>query len=170
MTDRRILRWVSVLLLGSALPALWTTSSRPARPALADIAGAIEREEDHLTPSELDSVLASSANVRIYDLRDSAAYAEGHLPGAVRSTLRELVGLEPIPGLTMVLYSEGGVHAGQAWTLLRANGHERVFTLLGGWKGWMERHAKVMTPRPRPERPVVPDNSLRERERLLGEC
>ncbi len=38
----------------------------------------------------------------------------------------------------VVLYSEGGIHASQAWMLLRAKGFKNVYTLKGGLDQWKE--------------------------------
>jgi hypothetical protein len=38
----------------------------------------------------------------------------------------------------IVLYSEGGIHSAQAWLLLRAQGYEGVYTVLGGLDGWKD--------------------------------
>jgi hypothetical protein len=37
-----------------------------------------------------------------------------------------------------VLYSEGGIQSAQAWLLLRAQGYEGVYTVLGGLDGWKD--------------------------------
>ncbi len=42
------------------------------------------------------------------------------------------------PGEKVVLYSEGGIHAAQAWMLMRAQGHAAVYTVLGGLDGWKD--------------------------------
>lgn len=167
VNDRRILRWLSVALVAAALPTLWLQPTTSLRPDLSEIAVAIEHEQDHLLSAELDSMLSTSSLVRIFDLRDSVAYAKGHVPGAIRTTITELLRLSPSRELTTILYSDGGVHAGQAWTLMRAAGHERIFTLLGGWNSWKEHHPDAIKPHPTP---ASPNNTLRERERLLGEC
>jgi len=43
----------------------------------------------------------------------------------------------------IVLYSEGGAHAAQAWVLLRALGYKNVYFLRGGLYEWIEQ---VMRP------------------------
>ena len=42
-----------------------------------------------------------------------------------------------------MLYSQGGAHAAQAWVMLRASGHRRVYFLRGGMDEWL---ADVMAP------------------------
>jgi hypothetical protein len=44
---------------------------------------------------------------------------------------------------TLVLYSEGGAHAAQAWVFLRALGYRKAFFLRGGLYEWIDQ---VMNP------------------------
>lgn len=99
--------------------------------------------------------------LRLLDLRDPAAYAAGHLPGALSANLdRDLStacdpdqdpsqgGRHPLPdparwaaqlgrwGITphtpVVVYDEGSASA-RAWWMLRALGHRQAAVLDGGW-------------------------------------
>jgi rhodanese-related sulfurtransferase len=82
--------------------------------------------------------------LRIFDLRPAADFARMHIPGARHATLEDLA-REPLPrGATIVLYSEGGAHAAQAWVLLRMRDERRVFVLREGMFEWL---ARVMEPR-----------------------
>jgi len=38
----------------------------------------------------------------------------------------------------IVLYSDGGIHAAQAWMLMQAQGYRAVYTVLGGLEGWKD--------------------------------
>jgi hypothetical protein len=38
----------------------------------------------------------------------------------------------------IVLYSDGGIHAAQAWMLLKARKYGSVYTLRGGLEGWKD--------------------------------
>ena len=58
-------------------------------------------------------------------------------------SLPDVATLAPAARETLVLYSEGGAHAAQAWVLLRARGHEHVYFLRGGLLDWMD---DVMNP------------------------
>jgi rhodanese-related sulfurtransferase len=82
--------------------------------------------------------------LRIFDLRPAAEFEQLHIPGARTSTLHELANASLPAGATIVLYSEGGVHAGQAWVLLRARGYRQVLFLREGIYEWQSR---VLEPR-----------------------
>jgi len=58
------------------------------------------------------------------------------------------------PDATVVLYSEGGAHAAQAWVLLRVRGYSRVVVLREGVYEWI---ARVLDPR------LATDATARER-------
>lgn len=171
MSDRRILIGVTVLFVLAVIPVLFVRPPRPvvsAEPELVRLAALIDQEHDHLTLDEVDSLLAADSPLTIYDLRDSIAYESGHLPSAVRTTVADLLLLTPDSASHILLYSEGGVHAGQAWVLMKAAGHPHVHTLLGSWSAWSAAHPRRL-PRRTPS-PPKPQNNSRERERSNGEC
>jgi rhodanese-related sulfurtransferase len=74
----------------------------------------------------------------VLDVRSAAEYDAYHIPSAERAPLSALASMRPTPGETVVLYSEGGAHAGQAWVLLRALGFRDVFFLAGGVLDWLD--------------------------------
>jgi thiosulfate/3-mercaptopyruvate sulfurtransferase len=96
------------------------------------------------------------AGVRIVDLRPPAAYAAGHVPGAVQiadSALRNaedketylpgpeafaaLMGKAGVTNRThVVLYDQDGRAAARLWYVLNAYGHPNVSLLNGGWPKW----------------------------------
>ncbi len=82
--------------------------------------------------------------LRLFDLRSPADFARMHIPGARHATI-ETLAREPLPrDATVVLYSEGGAHAAQAWVLLRLRGYRRVRFLREGMFEWLTR---VLEPR-----------------------
>jgi len=104
-----------------------------------DLLTTIERQEDHVTPNELAGwIIAGRSDYRLMDLRDAKAFAEYHLPTAENVPLGALTDPEPARNEKLVLYSDGGIHASQAWLLLRAKGYRSAYTLLGGLEGWKD--------------------------------
>ncbi|MEO8035724.1 MAG: rhodanese-like domain-containing protein, partial [Acidobacteriota bacterium] len=57
--------------------------------------------------------------------------------------LQSLVTTPFPPDATLVLISDGGAHAAQAWVFLRALGHANVYFLRGGQEEWLD---DVMNP------------------------
>jgi rhodanese-related sulfurtransferase len=98
----------------------------------------VERQEDHVTPAELAAwIIEGRTDYRLVDVRDEKAFADYHIPTAENV---------PLPTVTdgslgrtekVVLYGEGGIHAAQAWMVLRG-GYTRVYTLLEGLDAWKD--------------------------------
>ena len=109
------------------------------------LAADIQSERDHISAPDLASlIIAGDPTLRVFDLRTPSEFARMHIPGARHATVDTLT-RDPLPrDATIVLYSEGGAHAAQAWVLLRMRGHVRVYFLREGLFEWL---ARVMEPR-----------------------
>jgi rhodanese-related sulfurtransferase len=105
---------------------------------LNELARAIESENDHVSADQLAEWIMLKSPVRVIDLRDSTAFASYHIPTAESLTLEDLLKEHTLKDRMLVLYSEGGIHAAQAWMLLKAQGHTNVSTLKGGLTSWNE--------------------------------
>jgi thiosulfate/3-mercaptopyruvate sulfurtransferase len=123
-----------------------------------------------LEPADLAGRL-EAADVRVVDLRAGAAYAAGHIPGAVsldERALRDaadketylpspaafaaLLGKAGISNRTHVVAydDQGGRSAARLWYVLNAYGHERVSLLNGGWQRWTAEQRPTSTQTPIP--------------------
>jgi rhodanese-related sulfurtransferase len=113
----------------------------------------VERQEDHVTPAELAAWIIEGRNdYRLVDIRDERAFAEYHIPTAENVPLATVAdgGL----GRTekIVLYGDGGIHAAQAWMVLKGWGFTRVYTLLEGLDAWKDEVLfPIRPPSPTPE-------------------
>ncbi len=104
-----------------------------------ELATIIDKEGDHVTAGELGGwIVAGHADYRLIDLRSEKEYAEYHIPTAENVTLTALPDAPLLANEKIVLYSEGGIHASQAWMLLRAKGFKNAYTLKGGLDQWKE--------------------------------
>jgi len=104
-----------------------------------ELATAIERRQDHVTPAELASwIIEGRADYRLVDLRDAGSYARYHIPTAENVPLALLPEASLARNEKIVLYSDGGIHAAQGWMLLRASGYPGSYTLLGGLEAWQD--------------------------------
>lgn len=114
---------------------------------LAQLATTIEAEEDHITATELaEWIRARKRGLRVLDLRTTAEYETYRIPTSTNVTLPSLVESTYAPDDTLVLISDGGAHAAQAWVLMRARGHAHVYFLRGGMQEWLDTIAEPDKP------------------------
>jgi hypothetical protein len=104
-----------------------------------ELAVVVEQEVDHVSPVELAAwIVEGRADYRLLDLRTAGDYATYHIPTAENVPLSGLADYPLLRNEKIVLYSEGGIHSAQAWMLLRAQGHEAVYMVLGGLDAWRD--------------------------------
>jgi len=137
---------VALTLVLGALAAVAGTPDRArnARLDVASLANAVEHEDDHVTALELAQWIKDRRlGLRVIDIRSSEEFNAAHIPTAERIPLSDLAKTAFRRDETIVLYSEGGAHAGQGWVFLRALGYDQVYWLRGGIREWLE---DVMNP------------------------
>lgn len=133
------------LLLGVLAP--FAGSPYPPSRGSIDVDGLariIASGEDHVTALELARWIRDrKPRLRVIDVRTPEAFATYAIPTAENISIGDLARADFTPDEVIVLYSEGGAHAGQAWVMLRAMGLSNVFFIAGGMIDW---HEQVMTP------------------------
>ena len=121
------------------------------------IAAEIEREADHIDAIELaEAIKSGRKGLRIIDLREGLDTSTYMIPGARAVSLTALDTIRVEPDQKLVLYSDGGAHAAQAWVLLRVRGVENALVLKDGVAAWED---EVLSP----VVPSVPDDSAKAR-------
>lgn len=104
-----------------------------------ELAVVVEEEVDHVTAPELAAwIVEGRSDYRLLDLRTAEEYATYHVPTAENVPLSALADYPLTRNEKIVLYSEGGIHSAQAWMLLRAQGYEAVYMVLGGLEAWKD--------------------------------
>ncbi len=113
---------------------------RPTEAQPSALAAEIESESDHISALELgERLMRGDRNLLVLDLRSEPEFQEFHIAGARRASLRDL-SQQALPQTSdIVLYSEGGAHAAQAWVILRMRGYRRVYFLREGLYEWVSR-------------------------------
>ena len=107
-----------------------------------EISSAIISKSDHVTAEEVaEWIIDKRPDLIIVDIRSSDEYNQYYIPGAFNIPLAKLFENESIELLNdeyvIVLYSNGGTHAAQAWVLLKQLGIES-YVLLGGLNYWAQ--------------------------------
>jgi rhodanese-related sulfurtransferase len=109
-----------------------------------DIAGVIARGQDHIAAQQLAQwIRERKPGLRVIDVRRPDEFAAYAIPTAENIPLDQLPRSSFDSDETIVLYSEGGAHAAQAWMMLRAMGHRRAYFISGGLVDW---DTDVMSP------------------------
>jgi len=145
--SRTIVRGLGVVAAMLALLAAFTGSPYSSQHARIDVdalAKAVQHEDDHVTAIELAGWIKNRRpGLRVVDVRSKDEFDDYHVPMAERVPIDSLSAIRFSPSETIVLYSDGGAHAAQAWVFLRALGYDRVYFLRGGVYEWLEQ---VMNP------------------------
>lgn len=101
-------------------------------PAAADAAGTISR-------AELKALRDSGAPVTLVDVRSSAEYAGGHIPGAINIPHDQVAGRAAELGQgQVVLYCRSGRRSALAAADLEARGRGNLWLLEGDMPGWQQ--------------------------------
>jgi rhodanese-related sulfurtransferase/uncharacterized membrane protein YedE/YeeE len=110
------------------------------------IAREIAAERDHVEAVQLaEWIRDDRPGLRVIDVRDDVGPDDYVIPGAEQVPMAMLPRLAITPDETVVLYSDGGAHAAQAWVLLRTQGHRNVTLLHDGLAAWED---DVLSPVP----------------------
>jgi uncharacterized protein len=121
------------------------------------LAAQITSEADHIDALDLARLIkARESGLRILDLREKLDTSSYVIPGAFALSMKDLDTVRVEPGERLVLYSDGGAHAAQAWVLLRVRGIRDVLVLKDGMAAWED---EVLSPL----LPSVPDDSATSR-------
>lgn len=104
-----------------------------------ELARMVGTTADHVAVDDLAGwIIEGRADYRLIDVREKSAYAAYHIPTAEHVPVGQL----PDHGLDrnemVVVYSDGGVQAAQAWLLLKAMDFKSAVTLQGGLDAWKE--------------------------------
>ena len=133
----RALAAVALVLGGLAAVAGRPRPNGDTRVDIDELARAVEHEEDHVSALQLAQWIRDRRpGVRVIDVRSDSEYIVYHIPSAEWIPLTKLRTTRFDTEETIVLYSEGGVHAAQGWFFLRASGLRHVYFLQGGLEEW----------------------------------
>src|SRR5437868_10440221 len=115
----RLTRWLAIAALGLALLAPLAGSpyrSHHGDVDVASLARTVAREEDHVTALELAQWIKDRRRgLRVLDVRSREEFDAYHVPTAEYLPLDAVATTPFHANETLVLYSEGGAHAAQAW-------------------------------------------------------
>jgi rhodanese-related sulfurtransferase len=116
-----------------------------------ELAESINDRRDHITAEQLGQlIIDKDPDYQIIDIRDKTEYDKFHIQTAINLPLQSLFKKENIefidPEKLVILYSNGGTHAAQAWVLLQQMGYTNTTVLLGGLNYWVEVYTNPSPP------------------------
>ena len=137
-----------------------TTTAAPDQDTIAHFSARLRYETD---PSDVAAARTAGAELLLIDVRNQAAWEQGHVPGALHLPLAELearLGELPAPqdDPHLVVYCWGPGCNGStrgALALARA-GYRRVQEMIGGFEYWAREGLAIETAGGRTRRPVDP--------------
>ncbi|RMH70670.1 MAG: rhodanese-like domain-containing protein [Gemmatimonadetes bacterium] len=104
-----------------------------------ELAVIVDNAIDHVTVEDLaDWIIQGKRDFRLLDVRDDSQFQEYHIPLAECAPLSILPDYPIDRNEKIILYSDGGIHAAQAWMLLKAKGYRHTYMLLGGLDEWKD--------------------------------
>ncbi len=134
-TNQRLALLAALLGVGAVFAQ--PTFGSSVRVAPGTIAEMTQRGADKVRPRELaDWIIAGTREFRLVDLRDEDAFRAYHIPGAENVPVTALADAGIGRNETIVLYSDDGAQAAQAWFLLKALRFNGACVLDGGLEGW----------------------------------
>ncbi len=108
----------------------------------------VRRSIREINAHDLKKKLDAGESFHLLDVREAEEYAAGHLPGAqplCKGILeRDIEATAPDSGAEIVLYCGGGYRSALAADNLQKMGYQRVLSLAGGWRGWVEAGLPVV--------------------------
>lgn len=137
--------------------ALFSGETDPHHDKIKQIADLVESEGDHVLPDSLAYWIMQQKPMCIIHLGDSTSYSKYHIPGAELMTLPDLIHSSMRKNELIILYSEGGIHAAQAWVLLKTKNVQNIYTMHGGLSAW---RSEILFPK------LLPDATEEERKRF----
>jgi rhodanese-related sulfurtransferase len=137
----------AVLVLGLAAFAAGDPARGGGRVNIDALAQDVASERDHVSAITLaEWIRDRRPDLRLIDLRDSAAFESLHIPTAQRKDIDAAASIDAPVDAPIVIYSEGGTHAAQLWFMLRARGYRKVYFLREGLYEWVSRVLNPMLP------------------------
>jgi rhodanese-related sulfurtransferase len=103
-----------------------------------------------LTIADVHGKLARGERFRLVDVREESEFAAGHLPGAEHLGKgiieRDIEARVPELDAEVVVYCGGGYRSALAADSLRRMGYTNVWSMFGGFRGWVEAGNDVEGP------------------------
>jgi len=141
----------TLLLIGLILAFSPVNKSSNSNESAVELAKQIVGKEDHISAEELGHmIIDEDPDYLIIDVRSEEDYNKFHIIPSLNIPLEKLLEQEILDELDdeklIILYSNGGTHAAQAWILLQQQGFDNSTVLLGGLNYWVDVYTNPEPP------------------------
>jgi rhodanese-related sulfurtransferase len=102
----------------------------------------------NLTPAEADTLINSSSNLVIVDVRTQEEFAEGHIAGARNVNFNSPTFAEqmkPLTGKKILVHCASGGRSTRALEVLSGMSFEKIYHLNKGFNAWVAAGKPVST-------------------------
>jgi len=102
------------------------------------------------TIADVQDRIAAGETFQLVDVREYEEWSRGHLPGAVHLGKgvieRDIEQAIPQTDTEIVLYCGGGYRSALAADNLQRMGYQRVISMDGGYRGWLDAGLEIKVP------------------------
>jgi rhodanese-related sulfurtransferase len=103
-----------------------------------------KKSVNEISLDELQSIIDSDHKLNLIDVREESEWDKGHIPGAIhlsKGTIeRDIEKNFPHNEEKLILYCGGGSRSALAASNLQKMGYTNVLSLIGGYRGWMNKN------------------------------
>jgi len=117
-------------------------------PSGAEVIRQIRSSVEEVDPSDVNRVLSNGNGIVLLDVRESDEWDAGHIPGAkhiprgyLESRVEGVVGSDR--SQRVVIYCASGNRSAFAAEVMETMGYEKVASMSGGFRGWVEAGGDV---------------------------
>jgi len=111
-------------------------------PRFLDLVNKAKRRIKETSVRDVKKRLDKGETFSLIDVREESEWARGHVPQAIHLAKgiieRDIENLFPDPKIELVLYCGGGFRSALAADNLQKMGYTKVFSMDGGYRGWIE--------------------------------
>mgnify|MGYP000035337413 CR=1 FL=1 len=140
----RVIISIAAVSLGLLIAAVPQNTTRPYKVNPDQMLTEVKGGQQFISPEEVaDMIVQKDPSIQLIDVRNANEFAQYSLPGAINIPLESILNEEYEEILnqdikTNILYSNGNMHANEAWMLLRQLGYKNNYVLMGGLNYWFE--------------------------------
>lgn len=112
-------------------------------PGFLGLVESVRKDIKELEEEKVWEMLKGQKDFTFVDCREESEWAQGHLPEAVHLSKgiieRDIENKIPDKDRQIVIYCGGGFRSALAAHNLQLMGYTRVYSMLGGYRGWTEK-------------------------------